>query len=269
MHGFAPLPDGGRLAFRVTGPKDAPPLLLVRPLGGSLRSWHRFSRALSERSRVIAFDARGSGKSTPAPGLTTTRAMARDAIAVLDHLQIPRAHVFGLSLGGMIASWLAIDAPERVARLVLAATLPRGLAIRPAAALRGLTLAGILALPPAAAQARMVSAVLSKDFRRMHPEAVKEATARARRVPASRLGLLTMLQAAARHDVRARLRDVRARTLVLVGGRDPLLTLGSQRTLLGGIPRAQFGVIPGAGHDLSVEAPAATAQRVLRFIGAR
>lgn len=231
-----------------------------------MASWGAFGDALARKLRVIAFDARGTGESSEAPRGLTTRSMARDAAALLEHVGAPRAHVLGLSLGGMVASWLAIDAPEKVDRLVLAATLPRGLSVKKGAVLRGLQLARCLALPPAEAEACLVAEILSPAFREAHPEKVAEAQRLARQQPASRRGLLALLRAAARHDVRARLSDIAAPTLLLAGQHDPLLTMASQRKLLANIRRATFETIPGAGHDLSIEAPEETAARVLSFL---
>lgn len=264
---FAPLRDGGRLAYSVRG--KGPALLLVRPVGGSMRSWGAFGEALARRLKVIAFDARGTGTSSEAPRATTTRSMARDAVALLEHVNVSRAHVLGLSLGGMVASWLAVDAAKKVDRLVLAATLPRGLSVKKGAVLRGLRLARCLALPPAEAEACLVAEILSPAFRREQPAAVAEAQRVARQHPASRAGLLAMLQAAARHDVRARLGEISAPTLVIAGEHDPLLTQKSQRKLLANIPGAKLEVVAGAGHDLSIEAPEETAERVLAFLGRR
>jgi pimeloyl-ACP methyl ester carboxylesterase len=261
---YAALKGGGRLAYTVRG--EGPALLLLRPVGGSMLSWTDFADALAKRARVISFDARGLGASSEAPPTITTRQMAVDAIALLDHLKLERAHVFGLSLGGMVASWMAVDAPARVERLILAATLPRGLGVRAGAVVRGLKIASCLAKSPADAEACLVSRILSSHFRRENPEAVLEIQRVARLRPATHRGLLTMLQAAARHDVRDRLRDIVAATRVIVGQYDPLLTLSSQRTLLADIPGASFDVIDGAGHDLSLEAPNRTADHVLRFI---
>lgn len=264
---FAPLRDGGRLAYTVRG--KGPALLLVRPVGGSMLSWGGFADALARRLKVIAFDARGTGASSEAPRAITTRSMARDAAALLEHVNVSRAHVLGLSLGGMVASWLAVDAAAKVDRLVLVSTLPRGLSVKKGAVLRGLRLARCLALPPADAEACLVTEILSRAFREQHPEAVAAVQKIARRQPASRSSLLAMLRAAARHDVRARLHEIAAPTLVIAGEYDPLLTKDSQRRLLAEIPRATFEVIAGAGHDLSIEAPEQTAEHVLTFLGRR
>lgn len=263
---FAPLPDGGRLFYEVRG--EGPTILLLRPLGGSTLSWADFATALATRARTVAFDARGSGWSSAAPLGTTTRAMAADAVALLDHLGITRTHAYGISLGGMVATWLAIDAPSRIDRLVLASTLPRGTEVRASAIFRGLAIARCLARPPREAEASMVFRILSPGFRERHPAEVRRIQALASERPATHRGLLTHLAAAARHDARARLHDVRAETLVLVGGDDPLLSVRSQRELLKNVPRVRFEELADVGHDVSAEAPLATAERTLAFLEA-
>ena len=85
------LADGGHLSVAVRG--EGTPLLLIRPLGGSLVCWGSFAETLASGARVVAFDARGSGCSSAAPLATTTRSMAADAVAVLDAFAIGRADV--------------------------------------------------------------------------------------------------------------------------------------------------------------------------------
>lgn len=260
------LPDGGTLAYQVRG--AGPPLLLVRPLGGSMLSWGAFATQLATHVQVIAFDARGTGASSHAPLGTSTRSMARDARALLDHLAIPRAHVYGISLGGMVASWLALDAPERVGQLVLASTLPRGAMVHAPSLRKALSYARCLLAPAPEAEARLAERILSTEFRARHPAAVAEIRAAAAARPASHRALLTLLWAAYRHDVVVRLHEIDAPVRVLIGARDPLLTLASQRELLGPLRRATYDVIEGAGHDVSAEAPALVAERVLEAVGA-
>jgi 3-oxoadipate enol-lactonase len=215
---------------------------------------------------VIMFDSRGTGESAYAPWRMTTRDMARDARALLDGLGVERAHVYGISLGGMVATWLAIDAPDRVAQLVLASTLPRGSMIRLNSWRRGLGLALCLAKHPADLDACMAEGILSSQFRAAHPDEVRRIRELARAKPASRRALFTLLVAAGTHDVVARLRQISTTVLVLVGEYDPLLTLESQKRLLQSLRRASYEVVLGAGHDLSAEVPALTARRVLGSI---
>jgi 3-oxoadipate enol-lactonase len=258
------LPDGGRIAVAVRG--KGPPVLLLRPLGGSLVSWGPFADALARRCRVIAFDPRGAGDSSPPPLGTTTRSMAVDALAVLDALAIERAHVYGLSLGGMVASWVAIDAPGRVARLVLASTPVRGSMLPAGGWRRALELARCLVRPARDAEACLAVAILSNGFRARRPDEVARIAERARARPASHRGLLTLLAAAAWHDVAARIGDVAADTLVLAGADDVLVRPEAQRALATRLPRARAAVVAAAGHDVSAEAPACVAEHVLGHV---
>jgi pimeloyl-ACP methyl ester carboxylesterase len=232
------------------------PILLLRPLGGSTLSWGPFKTALESRLRVITFDPRAR---------STTRAMAKDAIGVLDDLGVSRAHVFGISLGGMVATWLAIDHASRVDRLVLASTLPKGTMFRRDMALRALSLARCLARPPAQAEACLATRILSKRFRREHPSEVERIRAAAMERPASHRALVTMLAAAARHDATARLCEITAPTLVVAGELDPIVSRASQRLLVH-IPHARFELVRGVGHDISVEAPEWLAREVIRHV---
>src|SRR3712207_194537 len=115
--------NGIDLYYEETG--SGPPLLLIAGLGGNTLGWVMLLPALAQHFRVIAFDNRGAGRSSAPPGPYTTRQMADDAAALLAHLGIERAHVLGLSLGGMIAQELALAHAERVDRLVLYATYAR------------------------------------------------------------------------------------------------------------------------------------------------
>jgi pimeloyl-ACP methyl ester carboxylesterase len=260
------LPDGGRLAIAVQGSGRSRPLLLVRPLGGSLVSWGAFAELLAAEARVITFDARGSGCSSAAPFAMTTRRMAGDALAVLDALAVERADVFGLSLGGMVASWLAVDAAARLDRLVLASTPVRGANVHTGGWRRGLAMARCLMQLPRAAEACLATHVLSDEFRSAHRGEVARIRARARARPASHLGLLALLAAAGLHDIAAHLRDVRAETLVVAGGRDALLPSGVQERLAARLPDARFAVVPESGHDVAAEVPAVLAGLVLAHL---
>lgn len=247
------LPDGGRLSIATAG--DGPPLLLLRPLGGSLVSWGPFADALARRVRVVMFDPRGAGCSSAAPIPTSTRAMAADAVAVLDALGIARAAVYGISLGGMVASWLALDFPERVAKLVLASTPSRGRAVHLGGWRNAVGLAACMFRRARAAEACLATRVLSSRYVAAHPVEVERIRALAAVRPASHRGLLTLLGAALTHDVDGKLSAVRADTLVVAGGADGLLPVSEQRRFAGRLANARCVVLSETGHDVSAEAP--------------
>lgn len=114
------MPEAAGLYYETAGHAHAPPVLLSSGLGGSAGYWSPNVPAFGERLRVIAYDHRGTGRSdrTPLASLSVDD-MADDMIALLDHLEIERAHVVGHALGGLAGMALALRYPERLARLVV------------------------------------------------------------------------------------------------------------------------------------------------------
>src|SRR4051812_40742140 len=105
------------LHFHSTG--EGPAVLLVMGLGLPGDAWWRTVPVLARTHRVVTFDNRGVGRSPQPAGPLTIASMAADAVSVLDAAGLARAHVYGISMGGMIAQELALGFPERVASLVL------------------------------------------------------------------------------------------------------------------------------------------------------
>jgi 3-oxoadipate enol-lactonase len=260
------VPGGGQIAYQTSGHgSGGPPVLLIRPLGGSMALWGPFRASLAATHRIIAFDHRGSGRSSAAPLHTTTATLARDALHLLDHLRIDRAQVFGISLGGMVATWVALIAPARVTKLCVAAAPARGLALSRAGLGRGLSLAACLARPSAEIEGCLIDRILSRRFRDEHPDEVRAIEQRANEAPTSRAGLVQLALAAALHDARSRLPRIQAPTLVLAGDHDALLGTEAPRALAAAIRGAEFAIIAESGHDLTLEQPVVTAARVAMF----
>ncbi len=112
----------GRLNYRIDGPDHAPVLVLSNSLGTTLDMWLPQLPAFIEHFRVLRYDTRGHGQSDVTPGPYTMAQLGGDVLALLDQLQIERAHFCGLSMGGMTGIWLGIHAPSRIDRLVLCNT---------------------------------------------------------------------------------------------------------------------------------------------------
>src|SRR5689334_1488803 len=115
----------GKFAYRFDGPPDAPVLVLSNSLGTDSTMWDVQMPMLQRYFRVLRYDSRGHGASAVPPGPYTIEMLGRDALALLDALEISRAHFCGLSLGGMVGMWLAVHAPERIDRLALCNTAAR------------------------------------------------------------------------------------------------------------------------------------------------
>jgi 3-oxoadipate enol-lactonase len=113
------------LSYRVEGTAGGPALLLSNALGTTCDLWTRQLGAFGAAFQVILYDTRGHGASAAPVGEYTLDQLGRDAVAVLDAVGVERAHVCGVSLGGMTAMWLGLHAADRVERLILASTAAR------------------------------------------------------------------------------------------------------------------------------------------------
>ena len=120
---LVPVATGVRLNVNQTGTGE--PLLLIMGTSGSIGFWEPLVAPFAEHHRVIAYDSRGLGRSERGDERITMTSLAADAAALLDSLEIERAHVLGWSLGSAVAQELALAHPDRVGGLVLYATWPR------------------------------------------------------------------------------------------------------------------------------------------------
>jgi pimeloyl-ACP methyl ester carboxylesterase len=242
------------------------PLLLINGLGSDHLEWlHQFP-AFAARFRGIVFDNRGTGKTDVPPGPYTTAQMADDAASLLRALGIPRAHVLGVSLGGMIAQEMALRHPDRVDGLVLGCTGPGGkLSVHPSPE----ALAAFAHAKDADREAelrRMLPFLYTDACIRERPEEIEGFVRRRLDHPTSPEGYLAQLSAAVSHDASSRLEKVRARTLVITGDADRLVNWENSLRLAGRIPGAKLVVLPGAPHRLFAETADAFNLEVLRFL---
>ncbi|HEY6562043.1 MAG TPA: alpha/beta fold hydrolase [Polyangiaceae bacterium] len=255
-----------QLHYLLSGNEAAPPLLLIQGLTRPAAHWGDFCDALSPHFRLVTLDNRGVGKSgTPLPPYTT-RQMAEDALAVLDAARVESAHVFGMSLGGMIAQELTLLAPARVRRLVLGCTRASRRAGVPMSlsALAAFAVAG--ALSPDAAMAHIAPFILSSKFMKTRPEVLEAWQRTALEDPPRRLGVFGQVAAALAHDSRQRLSRIRHPTLIVTGDADRLISPECSRFLQRAVAGSQLEVLPGAGHEFHIEAPEATTRALRRFL---
>ena len=117
--------DGCRLHYLLAGPEHAPAVVLSNSLGTNLGLWDGQIDRLAGHYRVLRYDTRGHGASDAPSGDYSLERLGRDALSLMDHAGFSRAHVGGVSLGGVTALWLGVHAPDRVHRLVLANTAAR------------------------------------------------------------------------------------------------------------------------------------------------
>lgn len=252
---FAQAPDGAELAWTSEG--DGEPMLLIAGQATSMDGWGPTAELLSRHYRVIRFDHRGIGRSGKGEAdRYTTRLFAEDAAAVLDAAGADLAHVYGHSMGGRVAQWLAVDYPRKVRTLILAATSggkwPDAGTQPDKAALEALVSGDMSRLEPLFFDAEWVGAnpVATHTFF----NSPASAWAKARHFKASR-----------EHDAWRDLGSVQAPTLILHGTEDALAPLPNALLLREHIRGSVLVRVPGAGHGLHLDHPE-TVEWIRQFV---
>ncbi|WP_017586712.1 bifunctional 3-oxoadipate enol-lactonase/4-carboxymuconolactone decarboxylase PcaDC [Nocardiopsis ganjiahuensis] len=235
----------------VSGPADAPPLVLAGSLGTNGHMWEPQVEALSAAFRVIRVDLRGHGRSPAPEGPYSMADLGGDVLALLDRLGIGRTHFAGLSIGGMVGQWLAVNAPERLDHLVLMATSPY---MGPAQNWRDRA-ALARAKGTAALADNVVGRWFTPDFTAEHPHEVTRLRDQIADTPDE--GYAGCCGAIEHYDLREDLHRVTAPTLVVAGADDPSTPPDGNGALIAErIPGARFVVLEGAAHLLSWSHPA-------------
>src|SRR5438874_866827 len=247
---------GYEIGFVDVGGGDATPIVFLHGVGSDKSVWHPQLAHFGQSRRAIAFDYPGYGDSDPAPSDTTRDDYAAAALSAMTALGVPRAHVCGLSLGGVVAIAIHDAEPARCASLILADTFavhPEGRAIYDR------SLAGSRDLP-AMATAR-VDLLLAQPA---DPEVRREVVDTMSRIdPAAyRIGAEAVWLA----DQRGRAAAIEAPALVLVGDQDYITPVDLSNELVDLIPDARMQVIAGAGHLTNLEQPDVFNAALGRFI---
>jgi pimeloyl-ACP methyl ester carboxylesterase len=242
--------EGVRLAYDVEG--SGQPLLLIQGLGYGRRGWGPAPSMLARGFQVVTFDNRGFGESDVPPGPYTTGQLADDALAVLDAAEIGRAHVIGISLGGMAAQELVLAQPERVLKLVLCSTTPGGPNSVPMPQQTVALMGRQADLDPQEALRLFVVNALSPD---PPDELVEEIVAYRVANPPDGAGWWALAGAGATHDAMARLGTIRVPTLVVHGTADNVVDVRNAPLLADAIPGARLELFDGGGHLLPWERP--------------
>lgn len=253
-----------QIYYETAGDPAAPPLII---LSGLTDYTDKCSWQMSELSAdffVVTYDNRGAGRSSPVPAGYTMADLADDAVAVMDALAIPRAHVFGFSLGGMIALHLALNYPRRINRLVLGCTTAGG---------------RLSVMPDEQVFSSLVQPQRTGDRRQDFFNGIRLSVGErclteqlelldvladiAVSNPQTSEGYAGQIQAVLTHDVADRLEEIDTPTLVLHGEADVMIPPANGRLLAEHIRGAQFITYPEAAHLFFIE-QAATVNRDIR-----
>jgi pimeloyl-ACP methyl ester carboxylesterase len=254
------------------------PLLLIMGLAADSVAWMFQVPDFSQRYRTITFDNRGVGRSSKPAGPYTIHQMADDAAGLLDHLKIERAHVVGVSMGGMIAQELALRHPSRVRGLVLACTYPqpdadverqREFSLKQfggSIAADGQMKVDISAIDPLSFLQHLLPTVFNQEFIDRELPRLLQIFSGALQYGFSMEAILGQVSAVMNHHATERLHEIRSPTLVITGDADRLIPPANSDILAKHIPGARLVKLPGGSHGFNFETPDVFNREVLEFL---
>lgn len=245
------------------------PLVLIYGYAGHSGLWFRQIPVLSKKYRVIAFDNRGAGRSDKPDIPYSMAVMARDVAGLLDVIGIDSAHIFGISMGGMIAQHFALNYPQRVISLMLGCTNCGGArSIQPEpesmAALFDFERLRKMTIEEVARQA--IPFCFSQEFIERNPDIVDTRVAKQIEYPTPARGAMGQASAIMGHDTYELLLKIKSPTLVIAGDGDRLIPVENSRILASRIPGAELVTLRTVGHEFFIEDAEQTNEAVLDFL---
>lgn len=242
------------------------PLLLIMGLGGNLDWWgDPFLQALAVHYRVITFDNRGVGRSQQVETGYTIAEFADDSVALLDALNIPQAHILGISMGGMIAQEIALQHPEHVVKLILVATNCGGRMAIPAES-HVLDMLDRRNTTVEESKSRLMQVLFPHDFIESNADFIHENWKQVTKKPTADVTFGRQLLAIRAWSSCDRLSQLSMPTLIVHGSADILIPPANAKLLAQHIAHATLQLIEGAGHGINAQKPIETAQVIVDFL---
>lgn len=248
-----------RVQYSLTGPSEAPVVVLSHSLGTDLTMWDGQIRAIEARFRVLRYDLRGHGGSGVTAGPYSLDHLGGDVVGLLDALGVERAHFCGVSIGGMVGMGLGLRAPGRFHSLVLSNTAARiGTPDGWSARIDQIRREGMASISAAA-----VERWLTANFRARSPHVVEKMRRIFENTPVE--GYAGCCAAIRDADFRKSVSSIRIPTLVLSGTRDLATPPTDGRFLAAQIPGARYEELDAA-HLANIEAPDRFNGELIRFL---
>jgi pimeloyl-ACP methyl ester carboxylesterase len=255
--------DGARIYYRTSGPTRAVPLVLVMGLGWDMTGWQLLMPHLGG-FRVLRLDNRGTGRSDKPDRPYSIRQMALDVIRCMNAAGIDSAHIYGASLGSMIAQEVALDYPARVRSLILGCPSPGAISFPGSPGILRILL-NREELTPEESFMRATPFLYGRALTE-RPEAIEEVMRRRIASRADPIGVRRQLEAVLRWSSLRRLRGLRLPTMVMHGDKDRLIPLSNGRLIATLVAGAQLNIIKGAGHVYGTDAPEEHLQLLLGWL---
>jgi len=257
---------------------EGDPLLLIMGLAADSTAWLFQVPELARHYRTIVFDNRGVGRSSKPRGPYTIHEMADDAAGLLDVIGIERAHVVGVSMGGMIAQELTLRHPKRVRGLVLGCTFPEPDAeserqrqfslarFGGRVTASGETEIDVSAVDPLMLFQHLLPRVFNQSFIDRELQKLLQIFGGALQYGFSLEAILGQVEAIMGHRATDRLREITAPTRVITGDADLLVSPANSDVLARNIPGAKLVKIPGGSHGFNFETPDVFNREVIDFL---
>lgn len=263
--------NGIQIYYELHGRGDET-IVFIMGLGMPGFMWEPQVRYFSKNYRVLIFDNRGIGRSGKPPGPYTTEMMADDTKGLMDKLGIERAHIVGISMGGMIAQWMGIKYPDRVSSLVLAVTYAKADEkvaehVKEGAKLLGIGGEGRIADTFLSAMSIgewneetflkisdfLIPLTLSKKFIDEHRSDLKDWMTKMLENPPTLNSFISQVMATQTHDTLDKLHLIKAPVLVITGTADRLVPPSCSREIANRIKGARLVELEGAPHGINIE----------------
>jgi len=228
------------------------PLIMIMGLSANVDWWNpRMIHELLKKYQLVIFDNRGAGRTDVSNRGYTIKSFAEDTAGLMGALGISRAHILGVSMGGMIAQELALNFPEKVEKLILCSTsCGDRRSVLPSQDVLGTLMAGGRVLSPEEIARMTIPLVFTEDFVKKNPDLLEFSIQQILRAPISKEVFMNQLNAIAQFDTCDRLPQIRAPTLVLHGKRDILVPPENAATLAEAIPNATLFYLKNSAHGL-------------------
>ncbi|MFW9833226.1 MAG: alpha/beta fold hydrolase [Candidatus Thorarchaeota archaeon] len=264
---YAPVGDID-IYYEVHGPQDAPPLVLIGGWASFRWIWFRQIPTLMKKYKCIVFDNRGAGKSSKPDYPYTMEMMAADTVGLMDALGVDRAHILGISMGGLIGQQIALSYPEKVRSLILVSTHFGGPNHIP---IPDNVVALLVALPTETIsykQAREMRyrATFSPQFIAENKELMEQIDVWVQQHPAPLYAQVNQSSATAEFDSESKLKNITAPTLILQGANDFTILPKNAELLAERIPNSKLQFIEGAAHFVIIEKYEEFNNAVMNFI---
>jgi len=254
--------NGINIHYQLTGPASAPVVMLSHCLAGTMGIWDHQIKILEQQYRVLRYDLRGHGATSAPDKDYSMEMLASDAAALLDALEIKRAHFMGISLGGMLGQSLALMHPEKVSSLILCDTACKiaqqthqDWEERIAAARQH----GMAALADGTMQRW-----LSPEFQKAHPDIAEKIRNMILATPVA--GFAGCCRAIRNFDVKDKISRISVPVLIIVGENDPGTPVEMSQEIREAMSGAEMVTLPRAFHLSNIEAAELFNQTVADFL---